>query len=346
MASSHFSLPVLYSSTHSDLDDDNEYSYSQDQKIPQKLYLPIPNIPFRRKLIKEEFKKFTDLISDQKIEINSQLLLLEEVQNQALCSITDRAKLYSEVIQLNKSLKKSKKNIDPSKKIIVREQAQQCQRNLKTAEEENVKIAKMVKENQKLSEQLEIKEKNLTKDHDMLMNQFLNTVSYEAKRQIRSLNDKLDVQERRLQNVSEQYEKKIQEKDQIIADLRVQLNEAQKQTSNYVITKRERLKRPSMIIRDNTNILHLREKNNDQTEKSEILQQKNKEHDNEHKHSKRKNSMSEGSSNYDSDKDDQRDVNSENSIKKKNDEYCSDELSDSYNNSESKSEKNDPDSGK
>lgn len=272
MSSSHFSLPVLHSSVQSDFEDESEYSESNESIIPQTLYLPIPDIPLQRRLIKEELKKFSDVISDQKIEINNQLLLLEEVQNRALCSITDKAKLYSEIIQLNKSLKKSKKNCDEKLKIRIRDQVQQCNQNIKAADDENAKIGQMVKENQKLGSQLETKTQNLIKEHDALMNKFLNTVAYETKRQIRSLNDKIDTQERRLKTVSEKYEKKIQEKDQIIADLRAQLSEAQKRTSNYVITKRERLKRPSMIIRDNTNILH------PQDDKNENPHQKSKLH--------------------------------------------------------------------
>ena len=135
-------LPVLLSSNHSFEDESNEYSDSNEVQVPQTFNLPIPDIPFRRKFIREELKKFTDTISDQKIEINNQLLLLEEIQNQALSLISDKAKLYVDVTQLSKSMK-FKQSLGPELKKKFREKSEQCNHNIKAASEENTKIQQM-----------------------------------------------------------------------------------------------------------------------------------------------------------------------------------------------------------
>lgn len=209
--------------------------------------LPISEIPYTRQQIENEFSKFTNLISEQKAKINNSLLILGELQNEAYCQISDKSKIYYDLFQFEDSIQESQKRlIDPKVEKEIEEQLIICHKDFQDSAENNVKIYSLIKENEQIEGPLENRTKALSSEHKELLSKLAATVPPNLKTHIISLNNSMDAQNHRLEKLLSLYQKRIQEKDNLIANLRAQLGEDKEQ---QLTPKKERLRRPELIKR-------------------------------------------------------------------------------------------------
>ncbi|OHT02138.1 hypothetical protein TRFO_30900 [Tritrichomonas foetus] len=234
-------------------DDKSDQSDPDDfSQVPKSLTLPIPEIPFTRSQINSEFDRFTSVISKQREEIKDAHSFLISLREEAIEVIAERARLYSELIHINQSIKQSSQVVNPQIRKTVQDQTDECNQKLKATEEENSKIEQTIQENQKFSEQLQIKTQNVIKEHDELLSQLAASVPIETKHKIKLLNDQLEEQQKKAKVMSEQYNATLQEKDELITMLMKQLGDSGRQPSVQVIAKKEKIRRPALIKRDTT----------------------------------------------------------------------------------------------
>lgn len=211
-------------------------------------------IPFLRSQLEKEFDRYHEKQKEQSDIIEDSQEQLKVLYDEAMEVIQEKAKLISELSQIIISMRKSGKAIDNNLQKAAFEQFEECGKKLQVTEAENKKIEKTIRENKKYNEQLNAKVQTTINEHNSLINQLSASVPVDVKYKIKDLNDSIDDQKEKAKEIEDHYILALKEKDEIISQLTLLLNHSPQ--SGELSAKKEILKRPALIKRDNSSEPH------------------------------------------------------------------------------------------